>query len=87
MGIDDYWWIFDIRLCNGLSILMDLLRKIGPLLGILTIVGSIAVTFGMQMERLSRLQDDVKELKATIQQVMLAVGTIEHSRWKDKQLD
>ena len=61
------------------------LNKIATLVGILSVLISIAVTFGMQMERLSTLQSDVRELKATVQQIMLAIGTMEHRDWKEKQ--
>ena len=61
------------------------LNKIATLVGILSVLISIAVTFGMQMERLSTLQSDVKELKSTVQQIMLAIGTMEHRDWKEKQ--
>jgi len=60
------------------------LSTVVSIVSLLAVLVSVSVTFGIQMERLDRLRDDVRELKATVEQVMMAVGSIEHSRWREK---
>lgn len=60
------------------------LERISTAVGLLIVIGSIALTFGIQMERLSNVAEDLKELKQRVEQVMQAIGQIEHSRWRER---
>ena len=59
--------------------------SVATVITIVTIVASIALTFGMQMEKLNTLQKDVEVLKGTVNDIMVAVGTIEHKRWRENK--
>jgi hypothetical protein len=61
------------------------LSTIVSIVSLSVVLVSLAVTFGIQMERLDRLRDDVRELKATVEQSMIAIGRIENSRWRERQ--
>lgn len=60
------------------------LERLSTLAGLLVIVGSIAVTFGIQMERLANLRDAVQDLKNRQEEIVRAIGEIEHSRWRER---
>ena len=60
------------------------LERISTAVGLLVVICSIAVTFGIQMERLDNLRDTVKELKQQNIEIMKAIGEIEHSRWRER---
>ena len=63
------------------------LSTVVSIVSLLAILLSVALTFGTQMERLDRVRDDIRELKEQVRQVMVAVGSIEHARWREKQGD
>jgi len=61
------------------------IERLSTLIGMAAVIVSVAVTFGVQMERLSRLQEDVRELRTQGTEIMKAIGQIEHDRWRERR--
>lgn len=60
---------------------MDL-AKFSTAIGVIVTICTIAITFGIQMERLDRLREDVAELKRQQVEISKAIGQMEHRTWR-----
>jgi len=65
------------------------IERIGAILGIVAVLASICVTFGIQMANPNSLKDDVSEVKQTVEklrdqqmEIMKAIGEAEARRWR-----
>lgn len=67
------------------------IERAGTIAGLLLILCSIAASLAVSMDRLATVRTDVAELRQDVQklherqeQIMQAIGEIEHSRWRER---
>lgn len=60
---------------------MDL-SKTSTACGLIITIAAVVLSFGVQLERLNRLREDVVELKQQQTEIMKAIGQLEHRQWR-----